>query len=1154
MSKTIFKLVHEITSANVYEAPGVSRTLLIWPSQGGRPPEIDPADAMRASMGAFCFVPHLPNDPSHLAETVIHHVNLARRYNYLFWVANPDASTSTDLTFVSASDAQLHDPFELRFRNAKLVLPAHTGLTVNAAGDGFTFSGSMQLVPDADAKAAVPVSTVEMPYSVTAQGLVLFDVALTAAALDGLDVGLRFFWGRNDGAGVRSVRYPVFSLADGETLALQASFDPFEQTDRTRTYYAFTPAAAAPAPSVGTCYRTATGAQVRLAPHFDPQEGGPQLEFVPLPASRSHPADPGPAYLTPRGEFLLDAPTGPDGTSADLLCGLLGTELLTFTPGRDAASGTRLRFAWQRQADETQQPMPAFVAQFPLPVASPVGPPVEPTAALLDATYTTSWVSLLAPSADRPVAYGAQPVGASLFGYDHVVAPDSDTLFGHMDPGRTLPADEPPLLPLVPYAGVVAANCDASPGEVEALERLVIGPTRQRVIDGAGGGACASTRGATAGTGAGDSYVATTPSGMLTEVTCDGRECSYTRIVLAQTAAPGIEHLAFASPAPALQEAFRSNQLCLVVANARNLVREGGEFSNRLDVEGWGLEADVGTSPGYGDYANVLIVKQITGPLYDPDGAPADNLVGSPQNWTQSASFAAPTIEDSRDGPDEGQLVALSTWLEDYFETAARQEGVEGFAHFNEIARDPNWTGILVLRAKIAEVPGDLAGITAGISDMSHFYAHHLGIEINPIGYQDDERGKPIGIRGQSSLFGLIHYVDPDYVEPQASQPPSPVSPPPDRDYDFRVLTLTVLFENTAVKDFASTAQITLKRILAAPVDRMGKGQRYDTIVLRGSYQNNHGVPVYSLGSDEDWRFYFDSQVVKKIEIVSARMNTRDAGGTAKPVEIWFGFAGFIDYLPLARAGSDGRAIIDLFSFGNDRDEDLPRKGLAFEDMGLRMTFDRSEPAARAFEFVASEIRFDLDTSTPRDGSLYREFALTLDGFVIGSEESGPQQTGYLDVITDLPLTAVGGTSWHGLDFRLNMGSPGALAGDVGLTSHMLLAWSPASGSADSVPAAVGLALPGAGGGAKLISLQNVLTLSIGLVKLAYDEKHAGFVLMLTDIALRFLGLLKIPPNGATNFYLFGDPQGTDRGSGLGWYAIYKGKSTEHDESAHAPD
>jgi hypothetical protein len=185
-------------------------------------------------------------------------------------------------------------------------------------------------------------------------------------------------------------------------------------------------------------------------------------------------------------------------------------------------------------------------------------------------------------------------------------------------------------------------------------------------------------------------------------------------------------------------------------------------------------------------------------------------------------------------------------------------------------------------------------------------------------------------------------------------------------------------------------------------------------------------------------------------------------------------------------------------------------------------------------QFEAGETRFDISTSTPRAKSLFQEFGLQLSGLVSGDKDAAPA---YLPVIGDADFSGVDGSKWWGLRYQLDMGTPGALAGDVGLTSTLITAWTPTSSAADSYEAFLGVELPGTGGGAKLISLQNVLKLSIGQIVLT--TVTGAFVLKLTDIALRFLGLLKIPPSGSTLFYLFGNPAGTGSPSGLGWYAMY---------------
>ncbi|HII93824.1 MAG TPA: hypothetical protein HA262_17200 [Methanosarcina sp.] len=151
-----------------------------------------------------------------------------------------------------------------------------------------------------------------------------------------------------------------------------------------------------------------------------------------------------------------------------------------------------------------------------------------------------------------------------------------------------------------------------------------------------------------------------------------------------------------------------------------------------------------------------------------------------------------------------------------------------------------------------------------------------------------------------------------------------------------------------------------------------------------------------------------------------------------------------------------------------------------------------------------------------------------------------------MKIITEnLRLSGVDQETWYGLKFRLNLGTPGELAGKVGLNANLLLAWSTLGGKDNDYKVEAGLHMPGASNGANLISLQNVLNLFFGSIKLIYAKEKAPsqkrrFMLQLNDIALKFLGLMKIPPNGATMFYLFGNPASEGEANGLGWYAMYR--------------
>jgi hypothetical protein len=431
-----------------------------------------------------------------------------------------------------------------------------------------------------------------------------------------------------------------------------------------------------------------------------------------------------------------------------------------------------------------------------------------------------------------------------------------------------------------------------------------------------------------------------------------------------------------------------------------------------------------------------------------------------------------------------------------------------------------------------------------GGADPKRFFAHHFGIAMTTI---DGDR---VDQSDDSATFGLISYVDPDF-EPSAE--PKPVPPEPGATYDFKVLMLRVLFENAAVKRFQSVAQLTLNEIFGESVARMGDpGNLYNSIVLQGSYESQEGDPTYVLNSIRDNAFYLDSGVLNKVEIVKARFRT--VSDTEQEIKSRFGLWGFLDFrrleaeLPDA-AGGKRRQLFDVFSFGSPYKEgaldDQPRQGLRFSGLAVEMTWRPSpgeDQPQREMALDPAGILFDPRQSTPREGSLYRDFALELDGLVAGEAGSRPDALGYLGVLTEIPFVGVG-ERWHGLRLRLSMGSPGELAGKASLTSQLLLAWSP-GGAVDgsSFNAQVGLKLPGTGGGASVLSLQGALSLSIGSIRLRYldgADKPGGFMLVLSEIALKFLGLLKIPPNGATAFYLFGNPEARGAAGKLGWYAVY---------------
>jgi hypothetical protein len=362
-------------------------------------------------------------------------------------------------------------------------------------------------------------------------------------------------------------------------------------------------------------------------------------------------------------------------------------------------------------------------------------------------------------------------------------------------------------------------------------------------------------------------------------------------------------------------------------------------------------------------------------------------------------------------------------------------------------------------------------------------------------------------------------------------------------------------------------------------VDHMGdKSNIYNTIMLDGSMQHQNGQTIYMLDTIDDNSFYFNSNILNKVEIIKAQFQTigektkTTPSGTETEVSARFALWGFMDFNVLYETEQDGETenikLFDIFSFGSEHtpieeyqnggkqkkkvvSKDQPRKGLRFAGLSVNMTFTippKQEPGKppppppppTVYSFDASKITFDPAQSTPRKDCLYKNFALQMDGLIMGSGKNKPVDQGFLQVTTEIRMTGVQET-WNGLRFQLNMGSPGELAGKINLTSELVLAWSPGSEKdSDSYDALVGLKLPGTGGGAKLLSLQGVLKLSIGMMRLFYVKDKKSFLLLLSDIALKFLGIMKLPPNGSSAFYLFGNPKAEGEAGKLGWYAVYK--------------
>jgi hypothetical protein len=985
-------------------------------------------------------------------------------------------------------------------KNAEFQLTKPAGINVRLYNEiGSSYFG--EVAP----KEMSPVICI--PLTEAASGAIRFDAALRADAekndFKAARVCLKYFC-KDDSGDIRSQPYEVFApLAAGTKIPFNVSLDPIHPLDHQRSNFAF----AGTPPTFPSGFRLSLGHGVTLTP----RAGASGLVFS---AEKTRPRIPGKPqedafYLAPSGDFAVGLEDPEKFAPSEgrplprLLCGLSGLEtigfhandVLTFIPDKEA-----------------------FAPAFPVRETSLDDPDPAGAQPLLDGTFTTSWMRVNRPAGGEENFYFSQPEGAPLYARDQ--AADPSGILGHLQrPSARLGREL--AYPMVPY-GFVAADGDGfKEDEIPQFELQILSPFRRgRILFGVKGGARLLSEE--------NPTPAATPQGFISYVEADG---NWKSLLLARNEGEALE---LEDLDPALQAAFSTNQLFLVVTDpAAEWELESKDpagsasgktvFKNRISIGGWPFKINVGKGNSFNNYRNVLIFKFCDGTLAE--------RVRNPKLWTDAEEFS-----DPRSGGPE----AVSQWLQEYIADAAGEKG-DYFKHFNEIINDGSWNGVLALKVDIdrTEFPPQLEALIGAIDDPDGFNVHHLGID----GSKVDGRAVDITT---SSLFGLIYYSDPGY------DGSGPVPPAPGAGYDFWVLTMKVLFESSAIKDFESLAQLTINRIFDHPVISTGDQDKlYNAILFNGSCQQHGGETVYVLDSVGDNSFYLDSSVLRKVEITKADFST--LGKNNGIVSSRFGLTGFLDFHVLKEGkgeGTDeaggerwsgGPTSFDVFSFGNEDGKDEPRRGLGFSGLGLDMTYPAAESKKKEFRFDPTKIAFSLEKSTPRDKSLFLEFGLAFEGFVNGGPDSKPSDGGFLQVKTSLRQAGLSGP-WQGLAFRLNMGTPGELAGKVSLTSSLLLAWS--GGGSEGYNVFIGIKLPGTGGGAKLFDLQGVLKLSIGDVRLAYlkDEKggRESFLLTLTEIALKFLGLAKLPPGGATSFYLFGNSDPGARGCGLGWYAMYK--------------
>lgn len=1139
-----------------------------WEDHWGNP-------AGNVNGGIYVFAPEAPANPGAFLAQLLDQVRDLNRaagnfaYRYLLWVTGAAPPAGAAINFARGGDGQrgtVQQTCQLVFRNIKLEIAVGVDVLCDYSTPSFSLrpfgAATLQFV-----------NTVGLPQRFgQVAGRAVLELGGPAPGRMGMMVqarapisagdndlrkmrtGVQYFFLGKSGDLVGQL-YPVLNKT-ASPFFLDVRLDPLHPQDRDRTRFTFanTPGGTPP-PRFESYLTTDGGHTVWLTPVAGDAGYVLQEELYPRSLLQGQAQTPT-YYLTPTGRFVLSADpvAGAAPGTAQMLCGLAGVETIAFDSPTEDYQGDILRF---------HPDQPAYAPVFPLPAVNlrqPDSPLVSPH--LLRDDYRTAWATInrgtiksSGTGPTTPNGYYSQPDGAPFY-------------TGGQAPGnRPAATTGPPLLdfypallanltgdtaadsfPLVPYRGPFQDGSAPAltPEQMAGYESQLISPTRKQQVVAikaragafarpeAGAGA-SSAAGEGAGTG---TCRITTPQGLLATVPLTPG-ARWEQLLLARNAVDGtVYELAFANLDPVLQDAVQTNQQFLVVTRLDGLTDT--TFQNVIRIAGWPFQIEVGKGNTLGDYRNVLIFKFIRGKLSE--------LIRNPSNWTSADAFNA----------TGGQgLAFLSQWLQDYIAearemaAAEQRQGVQNsyFQHFLDIVDSETWNGILALKVDIelSQFPPVLKGLLGGI-DLTRFHAHHFGAEVSFVQATPDGTTDPcaaIGITGNSSLFGLVYYVDAAY-QAQVALGGSPDRPVPAAagDYDFKVLTLKVLFENTAIKSFDSTLQLTVNRWFGEQVRSVvaPDGTPVDlpspAILLTGAYEEHDGEAVFTFSSRSDRLFRLSSNVLGVVEALQTQFATlADRGGpSGDQVQCRFTLTCLLNFLPAAG--------FDLFSFGSDWAGDRPgsRQGLYASNLYIDMEFPAATPTQRTFAFNPTAMAFNLDQSRARPGSLYRNFPVKLVGLIAGTADQGPDKAGYLRVSLDGPAFTGLREAWNGLVLQLDLGTVGALAENAGLTAQLLAAWSPGSGGTrDKYDVQVGLKLPGTGGDDRLFSLQGVLKLAVDDIQLLQGTTRDGrpaYLMKLTQIGLKFLGI-KLPFSGNTVFFLFGAPNPGAPQNSLGWYAAY---------------
>lgn len=783
-------------------------------------------------------------------------------------------------------------------------------------------------------------------------------------------------------------------------------------------------------------------------------------------------------------------------TGEFLLAGLSGCE------GFIVANGDLMNFA-------TDEPVAVPAGVWLTQASSAGGPPgmrSAPTAPGPSVKISFS------PTGSDAISYAVQSQQAPLYDGGGVLlsALGAATTTIPLNEGKT------PPVPMLPYGGVTAqaSGLGATAAGYAAFEASYIAPARSLALD------LTSSVSGSVNAVTPQGFVATFSGGALTGLqfaTLDGQ-------AVGLSASGGLPSSA--------QDLFLSSQPFIVISQ---MPPDLG-FTSPVMLDGW----CVGLTPAVtnGQFGTIMIVKAA--------GAPVAQLAGTPSAWTGYGDF------NDTDLDPKGEV--LSLYLTNYFNAARRlYAGGTGMIEMQpllELIDDPGWSGVLFISpvVNVAQCDPDLQAILVGAEGPIVF--NHLAVASNHLtGTATTDQ--------TSSFFGLVAYARPGTPTSNlATGSGGFVSD--SLAYDFQLLTLKAVFENSVLTSFQSQSQLVLNDFFGEWVLQMPAGATVsgtNTVPLVGSAHEVAGATSYTLAVPSGYvgTFYLNSAALDMVTLDRVATYFVPPVSPSTSASLTFTFDGWLG-TGLAANGPD------LLSYAV----------IAFTGYKLAMEWDVASPGTLP-SFVPDISKLALLTlqeqpvsdaqtmpvSTPsvnlfRPNSLGGQMPTTVNQLLIGDGTVAPTAMGFLPIKTtfDTSADSVSFTDpWRGIVLDLALGNDGSAGTRALLSGQVMLAWNPGGSRDDMGTVAPFFRIAGPDGFALTFNIEGVLkfgpkslTLTTTGAVTTTPSSPPQFVLSLDSIGLTVLSTT-YPQQGTANLYLAGYPDlsGNRR---LGWFGGYSANQT----------